>query len=58
MKKYIFVLMIFLMSCSNKNIATNNKNQKKINFSQNISLNQFLIKLNNYANNNPYPKID
>ena len=58
MKKYIIILIFFLISCSSNKIISNENNMKKMDFSENENLNQFIIKLKNYANNNPYPKID
>ena len=55
MKKY-FVLF-FLLSCctSNKNITNKFSN---IEFSNDLSIEEFKIRLNEYTNNSPYPNID
>jgi len=55
MKKYLF--LFFLLSCcsSSKNISSN---VSKIEFSNNLSFEEFRIILEKYANNNPYPNID
>tara|TARA_B100001093_G_C25990670_1_gene661332 strand:+ start:324 stop:497 length:174 start_codon:yes stop_codon:yes gene_type:complete len=56
MKKFL-IIIIFIAGCSS------NKNQQKnnlleIKFSDNLSLEEFQIKLDKYANNNPYPNIN
>ena len=58
MSKYIIILIFFLISCSSNKIISDENNTNKIDFSKNENLNQFIIKLKDYANNNPYPKID
>ena len=52
MIKILFVIMLFLVSCSN------NTSRKDFIFSDDISFEEFEIKLIEYAKNNPYPKID
>ena len=52
MIKFLLVILIFLVSCSS-NTAENN-----FNFSDQMSFEEFKIKLNEYAKNKPYPKID
>ena len=56
MKKYllIFFLIIGCVSSPKKSV-TNISNMK---FSDELSLEQFKINLEEYANNNPYPNID
>ena len=55
MKKYLF--LFFLLSCcsSSQNISSN---VPKIEFSNDLSFEEFRIRLEKYANNNPYPNID
>ena len=52
MKKFLSVIIFFLVSCSSNNVTND------INFSNQMSFEQFRIKLEEYAKNNPYPKID
>ena len=52
MIKFLLVILIFLVSCSS-NTAENN-----FNFSDQMSFEEFKIKLNEYAKTNPYPNID
>ena len=61
MKKII--LIIFLLSaCSYNNDEKvnniSNNNLPFINFSNDLSFEEFKIKLEEYANNSPYPNID
>tara|TARA_B110000438_G_C15205293_1_gene390504 strand:- start:231 stop:401 length:171 start_codon:yes stop_codon:yes gene_type:complete len=55
MKKFLF-LLFFLSSCS-ATTTDNGKNTIFI-FSEQLSINQFKLKLENYVKNNPYPNID
>ena len=52
MNKYILLILIFLASCSS-NTARND-----FDVSDEMSFEEFRIKLEEYALNNPYPKID
>ena len=52
MNKFWFVVLIFLMSCSS------NETKNNFNFSNDMTFNEFKIKLDEYAINNPYPNID
>tara|TARA_B100001939_G_scaffold315577_1_gene300895 strand:+ start:116 stop:289 length:174 start_codon:yes stop_codon:yes gene_type:complete len=56
MIKFFFLIMILLSSCS---LKINEKNNK-IDFEsfENMSFDEFKLKLNNYAKNNPFPNID
>ena len=56
MKKTFFLIFIFLIACT-KNSSSVNYN-KDLNFFNQLTLEQFKIKLENYANNKPYPNID
>ena len=55
MKKILFLIIFFTLSCS-PNLKSNNFND--INFSDNLSFNEFVIKLRNYVENSSYPNID
>ena len=56
MKKFFFIFF-FLLSCSlNQNKI--NSNYSKLNFSEDLTLEQFKLKLEEYAKNSPYPNID
>ena len=56
MIKFFFLIIILLSSCS---LKINEKNTK-IDFEsfENMSFDEFKLKLNNYAKNNPFPNID
>jgi hypothetical protein len=56
MKKTFFLIFLFLIACT-KNSSSVNYN-KDLNFFNQLTLEQFKIKLENYANNKPYPNID
>ena len=56
MKKIIFLSFIIL-SCCTTNIK-NEKNNDIYNFSENMSFDEFKIKLKVYSDNSPYPDID
>ena len=52
MKSFIILILFFLTSCSS-DISRNN-----FNITDEMSFQEFKIKLNEYAVNNPYPNID
>ena len=52
MKNFLFIFLLFLMSCSQNTITTN------INFDNEMGFDEFKSKLYEYAINNPYPNID
>ncbi len=56
MKKYLFIFII-LVSCSSKYEKTE-ISIPDISFSENLSISEFKKKLDQYANNSPYPNID
>ena len=56
MKKLLFIFII-ITGCSTYDDKLNNNNLD-IKFSDNMSLEKFQVKLKEYANNRPYPKID
>ena len=56
MKKFLFIF-IFLFGCANNQDGIN-KNFSNLNFNEDLSLEEFKIKLEDYANNNSYPNID
>ena len=52
MNKFFLVFLLFLCSC------TQNITQKNFDFSNKMNSDEFIIKLNEYAKNSPYPNID
>ena len=55
--KKILIIIIFITGCtSNKNELRNNSSNTK--FSDDLSMDEFKNKLNEYAQTNPYPNID
>ena len=52
MNKLLLIIIFFLISCSSDGVINN------IKFSDEMSFDEFRIKLEEYANNNPYPNID
>ena len=52
MIRFLLICIFFLASCSSYNAKDN------INFSDQMSFEEFKIKLNEYAKTNPYPNID
>ena len=52
MIKFLFMIIFFLASC-NSNYTRND-----FNFDNDMSFNEFKLKLENYVKKNPYPKID
>lgn len=50
--KFLFILMLFLASCSN------NQTQSNYNFSVDMTFNEFKQELEKYANSDPYPNIE
>ena len=56
MKKFLLIFL-FLLSCSSSQNKINS-NYLNMNFSEDLTLEQFRIKLQEYANNNPYPNIN
>tara|TARA_Y100001958_G_C20794838_1_gene260700 strand:- start:371 stop:544 length:174 start_codon:yes stop_codon:yes gene_type:complete len=55
--KKLLITFILITGCStyNDNLSDNNLDIK---FSENMSLEEFQVKLEEYANNSPYPNID
>jgi hypothetical protein len=52
MKYLLFLFFLIFVGCSL------NKPRSNFDFSNDMSFNEFKIKLNEYSQNNPYPKID
>ena len=52
MNKFFLLILLFLCSC------TQNITQKDFDFSNKMNFDEFIIKLNEYAKNSPYPNID
>lgn len=55
--KKILIIFFLLVNCSN-NQNQNKTNISNITFSEDMSFEQFKIKLEEYAKNNPYPNIN
>ncbi len=55
--KKILIIFFLLVSCSS-NQSQNKTNTSNFTFSENMSFEQFKIKLEEYAKNNPYPNIN
>ena len=56
MIRYLFLLLFLLSSCSTVNSKKNDN--KNIIFSNEMSFEEFKIKLNKYIKENPYPNMD
>ena len=56
MKKFIFIFFLFSGCVYNQNANINAVSD--INFSDDLTLEEFKLKLEEYANNSPYPNID
>ena len=56
MKKFL-IIIIFITGCSSNHNKISN-DYKNIIFSDNLSLEEFKIKLKEYAINNPYPNLN
>ena len=52
----ILFIVFFLTACNKTTV--NNDISKDYSFSNKMSFNEFKIKLNKYADENPYPNID
>ena len=52
------ILIFFLISGCSYNQTKNKDDLERINFSKELTFEEFKIKLDEYANNNPYPNID
>tara|TARA_Y100000389_G_scaffold196524_1_gene229581 strand:+ start:372 stop:533 length:162 start_codon:yes stop_codon:yes gene_type:complete len=52
MNKILIFVILFLASCTTKTVNNN------LDFSNELSLEEFKIKLNEYAKNSSYPNID
>ena len=52
MSKFLFISIFFLASCSSYNVKND------INFTDDMSFDEFKTKLEEYSKNNPYPNID
>ena len=55
--KKLFIIFIIITGCSTYNDKLSNNNPD-IKFSDNMSFEEFQDKLEEYANNSPYPNID
>ena len=52
MRSFIILILFFLTSCSS------NMSRNDFNITNEMSFQEFKIKLNEYAENNPYPNIN
>ena len=52
MNKLLIITIFFLTSCSS------NMSKKDFNFSKEMNIDEFKVKLKEYAENNPYPNMD
>ena len=52
------ILILFLFSGCSTNQSQNTNNYSTLEFSDNLTIEEFMIKLDEYANNSPYPNID
>ncbi len=55
--KRLLIIFILITGCSTNNDKLSNNNLN-IKFSDNMSFEEFKVKLEEYANNSPYPNID
>ena len=55
--RYIIILLLLLNSCVIKKDEVSNK-QLDFNFNEEMTFDEFKIKLEKYSNNSPYPNID
>ena len=55
--KKLLIIFIIITGCSTYNDKSSNNNLN-IKFSDNMSFEEFEVKLEEYANINPYPNID
>ena len=56
MKRFILIFLLFSGCVNNKNANINIVSDIK--FSDDLTLEEFKLKLEEYANNSPYPNID
>ena len=52
MKKLLLIVLFFLMSCNTTSTI------KSFKFSDDMTFDEFKVKVEEYAKENPYPKID
>ena len=55
--RYIIILLLLLNSCVIKKNKVSNK-QLDFNFNEEMTFEEFKIKLEEYSNNSPYPNIN
>ena len=56
MKKFFFLIFILISSCSSN--ISNDDLVKEFSFDNEMNIDQFILKLNTYSTNKPYPNID
>tara|TARA_B100001063_G_C16367032_1_gene358812 strand:+ start:301 stop:462 length:162 start_codon:yes stop_codon:yes gene_type:complete len=52
MKKYLIIILIFLVSCTKSQVKNN------VDFDINMNFDEFIIKLDEYAKKKSYPNIN
>ena len=55
--KKVLIIFFLLSACSSNNINKENS-LSTLNFSENLTIEEFKLKLEQYANNSNYPNID
>lgn len=55
--KYMLILLLLLNSCVIKKNKVSNK-QLDLNFNEEMTFEEFKIKLEEYSNNSPYPNLN
>tara|TARA_Y100000817_G_C16710510_1_gene479019 strand:+ start:439 stop:612 length:174 start_codon:yes stop_codon:yes gene_type:complete len=55
--KKVLIIFFLLSACSSNNINKEN-NLSTLDFSENLTIEEFKLKLEQYANNSNYPNID
>ena len=55
--KYMLILLLLMNSCVIKKNKVSNK-QLDLNFNEEMTFEEFKIKLEEYSNNSPYPNIN
>tara|TARA_B100000945_G_C20131187_1_gene479465 strand:+ start:372 stop:545 length:174 start_codon:yes stop_codon:yes gene_type:complete len=55
--KKVLIIFFLLSACSSNNINKENS-LSTLDFSENLTIEEFKLKLEQYANNNNYPNID
>ena len=56
MKQFLFLAFILMVSCKSNSIIP--KSSTNIKFNEDMNIDKFIIKLEAYSQNKPYPNID